>query len=282
MAAHRALFTSVFFLAVAALTAGCAGDSGGLTCGPGTHAEDGVCVLDEGDDGDPGDTWDAIQEVAGPDTATSTDAEPDTATGIDAGSDPDVGLGTDADTGTDAGMLSDSDGFAEETSDSASDADWDASPWEPDSSSDSGSCFNVSGAGSEPWFDLVVVGTQFEAYEGERVRVVASASATLDDRLGVADTEIVDGMFVLSLPEVLNFHYYVSVVVHIDLNADDTCTSDEPLWSTATPIVDQDLLYAIELPLEDCTFCTYWAIYPGYCASTAGGFDMETELPCTP
>lgn len=42
----------------------------------------------------------------------------------------------------------------------------------------SASCVNVSGAGSEPWFDLTVVGSQFDGDEGARARVVVAADST--------------------------------------------------------------------------------------------------------
>ena len=49
----------------------------------------------------------------------------------------------------------------------------------------SNSCVSVTGGGPEPWLDLQIVGRQFDAYEGRRIRIVVPSQAGW--RLGVAD-----------------------------------------------------------------------------------------------
>jgi hypothetical protein len=65
------------------------------------------------------------------------------------------------------------------------------------------SCVSVTGGGLEPWLDLQIVGRQFDAYEGRRIRVVVASRVGW--RLGVADAAIAGGAFALSLPATLHF-----------------------------------------------------------------------------
>ncbi len=51
------------------------------------------------------------------------------------------------------------------------------------------------------------------------------------------------GAFELSLRQVLNAGWYVGVAVYIDRNGNDTCESDEYVWSWTTRIVAGHLRY---------------------------------------
>jgi hypothetical protein len=118
-----------------------------------------------------------------------------------------------------------------------------------DSGSDAASCVNVSGAGDKPWFDLTIVGTAFDADEGNRMRVVAATQT--GNRVGLADVAIVGGAFTLTLPEVLNSGLYVGVTLYVDRNGNDTCETDEHAWDWATRIIVDDMYFEIT-PDELC------------------------------
>jgi hypothetical protein len=105
------------------------------------------------------------------------------------------------------------------------------------------SCVNVSGAGDEPWFDLTVVGTQFGADEGERMRIVVGTQD--GNRVGIADLPIVGGAFSLSMPEVLNNGWYIGVTLYVDRNDDDTCETEEHAWDWATRSVVGDMRFDV-------------------------------------
>ena len=112
-----------------------------------------------------------------------------------------------------------------------------------DSGAASAACVTVSGAGFEPWFDLKIVGRQFDEYEGARARVVV---ATEDGyRFGVGDVEIVGGAFTLWMAETLNDTLYVGIGLYIDQNNSDTCDADEPMWDFVTAIVAGDLSFSL-------------------------------------
>lgn len=107
----------------------------------------------------------------------------------------------------------------------------------------SNSCVSVMGGGPEPWLDLQVVGRQFDAYEGRRIRVVVACQA--GGRLGVADAPIASGAFALTLPATFNYGCYTEIALYVDDDSDDACDVGEPLWGWVTGIVQENLLVEV-------------------------------------
>src|SRR5258708_20866012 len=104
----------------------------------------------------------------------------------------------------------------------------------------SNSCVSVTGGGPEPWLDLQIVGRQFDAYEGRRIRIVVAGG--VGDRLGVAEAAIASGAFALTIPATFNYSYYTEISLYVDDDADDTCDVGEPLWGFVTRGVQENLL----------------------------------------
>jgi hypothetical protein len=102
------------------------------------------------------------------------------------------------------------------------------------------SCVSVTGGGLEPWLDLQIVGRQFDAYEGRRIRIVVASRAGW--RLGVAAAAITSGAFALTIPGTFNHGYYTEIALYVDDDSDDACDAGEPLWGFVTGIVQDDLL----------------------------------------
>lgn len=111
------------------------------------------------------------------------------------------------------------------------------------------SCVNVSGAGDQPWFDLTIAGTDFDADEGKRMRVVVATQN--GNRVGLADLPIVKGAFTLTVPKVLNASWYVGVTLYVDRNDNDTCEPEEHAWDWATRIVVDNMYFEVT-PDELC------------------------------
>ena len=103
----------------------------------------------------------------------------------------------------------------------------------------SNSCVSVTGGGKQPWPDLQITGSQFDAYEGRRIRVVVSSNP--GGRLGVAEATIASGAFELTLPSTFNYGYYTEIDLYVDDDADSTCDVGEPLWGFVTGIVQENL-----------------------------------------
>jgi len=92
----------------------------------------------------------------------------------------------------------------------------------------SNSCVGVTGGGPEPWLDLQIAGSQFDAYEGRRIRIVVSN--TVGGRLGVAEATIASGAFELAIPGTLDYGVYPEIALYIDDDANSACDVGEPLW----------------------------------------------------
>ena len=143
---------------------------------------------------------------------------------------------------------SDAGGLDSGAADTADTKEPDADPMDadtPDAGADvdgegSGSCVSVTGGGPEPWLDLQVVGRQFEAYEGRRIRVVVTCGD--DGRLGIAEAAIANGAFALTFPATLNYGCYTEIALYVDDDNDDACDVGEPLWGWVTGIVQDHLL----------------------------------------
>jgi len=144
-------------------------------------------------------------------------------------------------------------------------------------------CVNISGRGTEPWHDLTIVGTEFDADEGERMRVVVATQA--GNRVGIADVPIVDGAFTVSMPRVLNDGYYVGVTLYVDRNHDDTCATEEQAWDFATRSAVTDMRFDVK-PNELCESvsmtCRPRSSTQAPCWVGTGDTNLMEPLPCDP
>jgi hypothetical protein len=148
----------------------------------------------------------------------------------------------------------------------------------------SDSCVNVAGGGAEPWYDLTLVGTEFDADEGERMRIVVASQTPY--RVGVADLPIVDGAFALSMPGVLNAGLYVGITLYVDRNENDTCEDSEHVWNWTTRSVIGHMRFDVT-PDELCD-STLMTCRPNdddpalSCFVGTGDVDLTEPLPCSP
>ncbi len=143
------------------------------------------------------------------------------------------------------------------------------------------SCVSISGAGDEPWYDLTVAGTEFDADEGARMRIVVATESP--NRVGIADVTIVNGAFTVSMPGVLNESWYVGVTLYVDRNEDDTCQPDEPVWKLTTSAVAGDVRYDFT-PDQQCMLgaCVGPPPTQPICLVGGGVTDLTEPLPCNP
>ena len=153
---------------------------------------------------------------------------------------------------------------------------------------DSPSCVRVTGGGLEPWLDLHVVGRQFDAYEGRRIRVLVGSHPA--GRLGVGEATIANGAFEITIPAAINNSYYTEIALYVDDDADDTCDAGEPLWGFVTGIVRENLVVDAT-PDELCVSgggpsvgagCRPWPMPAGPSCFINGQVDLEMRLPCPP
>jgi hypothetical protein len=147
--------------------------------------------------------------------------------------------------------------------------------------SSTGSCVNISGAGDEPWYDLTVVGTEFDADEGARMRIVVATAAP--NRVGIADVPIVNGSFSVSMPGVLNAGWYEGLTLYVDRNDNDVCEPDEPVWQMTTAAVTGDLRYEFT-PDQRCMLgaCGRPPPMPPACWVGGGDTVLTEPLTCNP
>jgi hypothetical protein len=163
----------------------------------------------------------------------------------------------------------------------------DARPATTTDAGGSHSCVDVTGGGPEPWLNLQIVGRQFDAYEGRRLRVVVACQVGW--RLGVADAAITKGAFALTIPATFNHGCYTEIALYVDDDTDDACDVGEPLWGFVTGIVQEDLLVEAT-PDGPCLSgggpsmskgCRPWRPPAGACAINFQA-DLEMRLPCPP
>jgi hypothetical protein len=147
------------------------------------------------------------------------------------------------------------------------------------------SCVSVTGSGPEPWLDLQVVGRQFDAYEGRRIRVVVTCQVGL--RRGVAEAAIANGAFALTFPATINDGCYAEIALYVDDDGDDACDVGEPLWGWVTGIVQDNLLVEVS-PTEKCLTgggpsmvkgCAIWNPPRGPCTINYVT-DLAVPMPC--
>jgi hypothetical protein len=151
----------------------------------------------------------------------------------------------------------------------------------------SNACVRVTGGGLEPWLDLRIVGRQFDAYEGSRIRIVVASG--VGGRLGVADVAIAGGAFELTIPRTFNYGAYTEIALYVDDDADEACGEGEPLWGFVTGIVQENLLVEAT-PDGPCLTgggpsmskgCRSWPLPQGPCAINFQA-NLEMRLPCAP
>jgi hypothetical protein len=246
-----------------------------------------------GGSGDPTDTITATDAdtitVTDADTVTDTITVTDTPADIVADTPADIVADTLADIVADSGS---SDVVADDTvvapTDSkGGDASVDAGNADPCGSTASSSCVAVSGTcevNGGPCFDLGVVGSQFDEFEGQIVRVVTNAHGVdltaAGTVIGVAQAKIVGGAFTLSLP--LTLSDYTGISLYIDHNCSSTCDVGEPMWGMTTSVTATfDTPYLLELTADDLSpFDLPASPWVGGCANN--GADLALNLPCQP
>jgi hypothetical protein len=173
------------------------------------------------------------------------------------------------------------------TDSESGDASVDAGGTAPCGSTASAPCVAVSGTcevNGGTCFDLVVVGSQFDEYEGQIVRIVTNALGVdltaAGTVIGVAQAKIVGGSFTLSLP--LTLADYTGISLYIDHNCSSTCDVGEPMWGMTTGVTATfDTPYLLELTADDLSpFDMPASSWVGGCANN--GADLALNLPCQP
>jgi hypothetical protein len=116
------------------------------------------------------------------------------------------------------------------------------------------------------WLDLTVTGTGFGVVEGMAVLLQVGRPEQRSQRIGWAETAVVDGAFVLHLPEVLEPAVATRKVLWIDGNGDALCDGF-------------DLVYADDtFALDDATIeLTRYREGPGFAFSSCD--DVVAEWP---
>ena len=130
-------------------------------------------------------------------------------------------------------------------------------------------CVDVSQVDDRQRDDLRVIGTGFDAYEGQVIRIVVTHG---EPTYGLGDAPIVGGSFDIGLPGVLGD--YTGIAVYVDTVRDDACNPEEEiLWQAVTGPAPGD---------------TVWQVTPdslmvfdqaGPC-NLNGVFDLTASLPC--
>jgi hypothetical protein len=118
-------------------------------------------------------------------------------------------------------------------------------------------------------WDLRVIGTGFEADEGERVRVVVTYSG--EPSYGLAETAIQSGSFDIVLSGATE--PYTGIGVYIDRDRDEACTIDvDTLFTLTTGGVYGDFVWEVTPDEPDPAGAS-----PCY---INGIFDLTVTLPC--
>jgi hypothetical protein len=118
-------------------------------------------------------------------------------------------------------------------------------------------------------WDLRVIGTDFEADEGSRVRVVVTYSG--EPSYGLGETSIQSGDFDVTLPGAIE--PYTGIGVYIDRGRDDACDVDaDTLFTRTTGGVNGDFVWEITPDEPDPAGASPCRIN--------GIFDLTTPLPC--
>jgi hypothetical protein len=136
-----------------------------------------------------------------------------------------------------------------------------------------GDCVDVSGSGQS---DLLVSGSGFDTYGGERVHVAVVAL----DGVGIGKATITAGVFELSFSALLSD--YTSISIYIDTSRDDVCDLDEPFWEYTTGILPGDVTFSVT-PEERCEnmLCGGWNDVIQAPCSVNGLLDLTEPQPCS-
>jgi hypothetical protein len=135
----------------------------------------------------------------------------------------------------------------------------------------SGDCLDLSQA-PVGRYDFRVVGTGFDAYDGQTVRAVVVVNSGLANH-GVGQTTIRNGTFEIVLPK--TNEPYTGYGVYIDRGGDDACTVNvDPFFQMVSGGVYQDVNWEINPQT------TFLAGLPP--CNIDGFFDLTQPLPCSP
>lgn len=143
-----------------------------------------------------------------------------------------------------------------------------------------GPCVDVSHVSARQTTALRTIGSGFEAYEGQMIRIVATVGKPY---YGLGEAPIEGGSFDILLPGVLTD--YTELGVYVDTIRDDACEpGDEILWQRATGPASA---WGPGL-MEDANGVVVWQITPndlttfeqaGPC-NINGNFDAANRLRC--
>jgi hypothetical protein len=90
----------------------------------------------------------------------------------------------------------------------------------------------------EGWLDLSISGEGFDVVEGMPVVLQVGIPERPPERLGWAETTIVDGAFAIHLPDVLEPALYKRKVLWIDGNGDGACDPSDLVFTDYTLALD--------------------------------------------
>jgi hypothetical protein len=143
-----------------------------------------------------------------------------------------------------------------------------------------GGCVDISHVDEMQTDSLDVIGSGFEAYEGQMIRIVATHG---EPTYGLGEAPIREGSFELLLPGVLGD--YTGLGIYVDTVRDDTCSPrDEILWQRTTgPASARGPDFSQGSRGE-----TVWKVIPGSLrtfdqagpCNINGIFDLAKPLPC--
>jgi hypothetical protein len=119
-----------------------------------------------------------------------------------------------------------------------------------------------------PLRDLQVVGTGFEAYEGDTVRLVITDG---EPHYGLVETTIANGAYGFFLPGGVGI--YTGLGVYVDVGKDDACTAGVDLfWEMTTGAGQGAVKWEISPDLKPSSSTSP--------CSLNGVFDLTQALPC--
>ena len=130
-----------------------------------------------------------------------------------------------------------------------------------------------------------IVGRQFDAYEGRRIRIVVAGQVGWSTwRCRCSDSQ---RCFRLTIPGTFIYGDYTEIALYVDDDADDACDVGEPLWGFVTGIVQENLLVRSDsgwaMPqrrgAQHGKGCRPWPPPAGPCAINFQA-DLAMRLPC--
>jgi hypothetical protein len=142
------------------------------------------------------------------------------------------------------------------------------------------SCIDVSHVDEMQRDDLEVIGTGFDAYDGNRVRILVTHG---EPTYGLGETPIENGAFDLLLPGVLGD--YTGIAVHIDRIRNNACDPDEEFiwqWTTGPASArGPSIMERGGRSVAEVTPDTLRVFEQAGPCNLNGIFDLATPLPCT-